>query len=201
MNAWLPSLWLLGATGLWCYRDPLPLRITGFEGRALPGVLFAAPLTVGLLISALTLPAGLARAHSGTLAWVSLVLWIPLAEELFFRGLLYCHLARRLGPWPATGLVSLAFGLLHSPQGTFWAMLVLSLVLCMVTRLTQGLLWAMALHAAWNALSVLLTWPEGPSRLALVGLAVAPLWLGVALHAIAAPGPRVTAEGQRFEDG
>lgn len=41
------------------------------------------------------------------------VLLAPLAEELFFRGLLYGTWRKRLGPWPAAILSSLFFGMVH----------------------------------------------------------------------------------------
>lgn len=100
------------------------------------------------------------RAPSGPWAWAMLVLLLPAAEELVFRGLLQGQLLRlsawrRVGPVSAANLVtSLAFGVAHLwAQPPTWALAVVipSLVLGHL-RERFGSVWpAMVMHAFFNA--------------------------------------------------
>lgn len=86
----------------------------------------------------------------------------PLLEELFFRGLLYPVLARRLGVIAAVVLASLSFGLIHAPQlGRAWGpVLVISLVglvLTITRAVTKSVAAGLLIHTAYNGtISVLI---------------------------------------------
>jgi membrane protease YdiL (CAAX protease family) len=86
---------------------------------------------------------------------------VALAEEMLLRGYLQVTLARLIGFWPAAGLLSLAFGLMHwgnpgeNILGLVSAML-LGGVLCLCLRLSGSLWWAIGFHAAWDWAQVFL---------------------------------------------
>ena len=85
----------------------------------------------------------------------------PLMEELFFRGLLYPVLARRLGVPLAIVLTGGAFGFLHAAQLKYsWAVLIIFLVgiaLTAVRAATKSVAASFLVHVGYNAtLSTLL---------------------------------------------
>lgn len=78
----------------------------------------------------------------------------PLAEEVFFRGLLQRTLARRLPIWPAMIVTSLAFGASHFQLLQFPALAAFGLVLSVLAHRTGRLglnTWA---HVGFNATTV-----------------------------------------------
>jgi len=85
----------------------------------------------------------------------------PLMEELFFRGLLYPVLARRMGMFWGILLTALPFGLIHLPQyGWAWgAALVIFLVgvMCGAVRAATGSVAASFLvHVGYNGTQMLI---------------------------------------------
>lgn len=83
----------------------------------------------------------------------------PVAEEIFYRGVLFRGLARHFGFWLSAGVSTLAFVLAHSydifGQATI-AMVGLTLVV--VYRTTGSLATAIGLHALYNFMITLPTW-------------------------------------------
>ncbi len=79
----------------------------------------------------------------------------PLTEELLFRGLLLPGLAERYGAPFALGVTSLGFGLIHGDPGAIAYATVAGLVLGAITLRTGSVLPALAMHAATNAMPVL----------------------------------------------
>ena len=90
------------------------------------------------------------------------VLVAPIVEEIAFRGVLLRALMRRLPYWPAAGISSFVFGLLHAPTASSWTgalVIVLfiyafGLVQCQLVRRTARLAPAMGVHAASNLLTI-----------------------------------------------
>ena len=85
----------------------------------------------------------------------------PLMEELFFRGLMYPVLARRIGTAWGIALTALPFGLIHLPQyGWAWgAALVISLVgvVCGVVRAaTKSVAASFLVHVGYNGTQMLI---------------------------------------------
>jgi membrane protease YdiL (CAAX protease family) len=85
----------------------------------------------------------------------------PLMEELFFRGLMYPVLARRIGTAWGIVLTALPFGLIHLPQyGWAWgAALVISLVgvVCGVVRAaTKSVAASFLVHVGYNGTQMLI---------------------------------------------
>lgn len=95
--------------------------------------------------------------------WLVLMLWVgaggvaPLAEEIFFRGLVQTMLANVLGErWVAVVLTSIAFGLVHYPQPhAMPALIFLSLILGYAYERTGTLIVPVAIHALFNLKTLL----------------------------------------------
>lgn len=97
--------------------------------------------------------AGLSQRYEYLLAFVSLVVIAPLAEEILFRGYLLSELRRRTKTWIAILLTSLMFGVVHLAWNVGIDVFVLSIVLC-VLRIKTGSLWAsVLLHMIKNAVA------------------------------------------------
>lgn len=87
----------------------------------------------------------------------------PIMEELFFRGLLYPVMARKLKMWPSVVVIGLLFGLLHASQlGWAWGyVLVLSFVgavLTTVRALSRSLASSVILHTFYNTTIFVSMW-------------------------------------------
>ena len=80
----------------------------------------------------------------------------PLAEEFFFRGLLFSA-AKKIG-WPKCGwvVVSLLFAAIHSSAPVFLPLFIFALLLTWLYQKTEGLLAPIAAHAAFNAINVII---------------------------------------------
>lgn len=89
------------------------------------------------------------------------VTFAPLLEELFFRGLLYPVLARRLGMAWGVFLSALPFALLHLPQyGYAWAagltILIVGIFCGIVRAYTKSVGACFLVHAAYNGTQMLI---------------------------------------------
>ena len=80
----------------------------------------------------------------------------PVAEELAFRGYLYAVIKRYFGAVPALILSGILFALIHLNLASFFPLLVLASVFALAYELSGSLLVPMAMHALFNALSLLL---------------------------------------------
>lgn len=139
--------------------------------RGTAAMLAAMPLTLGLYhLTCLLLPPDLRVVHPLlTLTrefapfWQALVVLVavvigPIAEEIFFRGLLQSLLRQRVGrPWMGIGLTSVVFAIMHSgtPQA-MPALLALSLVLGYAYERTGRLTAPIVAHALFNAANIAL---------------------------------------------
>lgn len=124
-------------------------------------------VTLGLLQSVLPMPKDTPFEHlfdrprDAYILSIIAVTIAPLMEELFFRGLMYPVLARRMGVTWAVILSALPFGLIHLPQyGWAWAAgLVIFLVgvACGVARAaTRSVGAAFLVHAGYNGTQMLI---------------------------------------------
>ncbi len=153
----LPSVWLLVTSTVWLRVRPMEHLVPWGGARAMGLALLCGGLAVGVGAFAHYWPP--AVADSPLLPGLALVLLVPLAEELFFRGVMLDQLARAVGRLAAVAVGGLVFGLLHQPQGLMVPMTVLALVLGAAALASRSVLWAVALHLAWNALAVLRATP------------------------------------------
>lgn len=96
---------------------------------------------------------GLGQNYEFILAFTTLVIIAPIAEELLFRGYLFGKLLRYVPIWLAVLLTSILFGAVHGQWNVGVDTFVLSLVLCSL-RLYTGTIWAgVVLHMIKNGIA------------------------------------------------
>ena len=158
----------LGATGAMAVLEDAPFSTYGLAG-ARRGVLTAQGLATGVaalgLLVGLLLVSGHGVAVVGRIGWIAVfhygAAWLlaslltGLAEELAFRGYLLTVLTRGVGFWPAAGLTSLLFCVLHGVNAGesvigMAAILGAGLVLALGVRLTGSLWWSIGFHGGWD---------------------------------------------------
>ncbi|MGN1359080.1 MAG: lysostaphin resistance A-like protein [Kiritimatiellia bacterium] len=88
---------------------------------------------------------------------VAAVLGAPLAEELFFRALLFRGLIPLVGFPCATGIGALAFGLAHGEFASLPSLVAVGAILSIAYWRTRTIWAPMALHACFNLASILWT--------------------------------------------
>ena len=94
-------------------------------------------------------------------AVVAVVLMVglaPVAEELFFRGMLFSGLRDRMSPWPAALLAGLIFGSIHAPSGltAVVPLAALGVMFCWLYERTGSLWPSVIAHAINNGLALAL---------------------------------------------
>ncbi|MEX1156278.1 MAG: CPBP family intramembrane glutamic endopeptidase [Chloroflexota bacterium] len=92
-----------------------------------------------------------------TVVLVAFVVVAPIAEELFFRGVAYNAWIRERGPRFALYGSAVLFALIHGSVFALVPIFALGIALALVYRRTGSLPAAMAMHAGFNAISVVLT--------------------------------------------
>jgi len=136
------------------FRIVVPLRSAAPRGIWFP-LLFALGL-VGALCCGAAMPIAPQPGPEPSVAEaIHLVLLVPLAEEFYFRGLLFEHLRRGMATWQAIVFSCLFFALLHLSSDAVFTAGLLALAACGLVLLAGGLECAIALHAAWNAFTVI----------------------------------------------
>jgi membrane protease YdiL (CAAX protease family) len=78
----------------------------------------------------------------------------PLAEEFFFRGFLYGVLKRYAGALPALVFTGVAFAVIHLHVPSLLPLFLLACVLTLAYELSGSLLVPMAMHALFNAITL-----------------------------------------------
>lgn len=87
------------------------------------------------------------------LAFITLVIMAPIAEETLFRGYLYGKIKKYVPTWAAILITSVTFGLVHGQWNVGLDVFALSLVLC-VLREISGSIWpSIWLHMLKNGLA------------------------------------------------
>lgn len=96
---------------------------------------------------------GLNFNYEYVLAFLTLVVVAPLAEEVIFRGYLFGKLKKYLPIWVAIVATSLLFGLVHGAWNLAIDTFALSVVMCLL-RQSTGSLWApILLHMSKNGIA------------------------------------------------
>ncbi len=97
--------------------------------------------------------AELASQSEYLLAFISLVIIAPIAEEVLFRGYLFGKLRKYAPLWVAILITSALFGLVHFQWNVGIDVFVLSIVLCLL-RVVSGSLWpSILLHMLKNGVA------------------------------------------------
>jgi len=91
-----------------------------------------------------------------TVILLALILVAPVAEELFFRGVVYNAWERERGPMVAILGSAALFAVIHTSLFSLLPIFALGVALAMVFRSTRSLPATMAMHAGFNAISVAL---------------------------------------------
>lgn len=135
----VPLILLLAATGMALVNLAITLVVGEFENPQVMALTGGQPFGMVGLIALLLLVAGL----------------VPLAEELFFRGLLYGMLRERWGLLPAVLLSALLFAVAHFVPVLFPALFVMGLVLALLREYTGSLIPCIVLHSMQNGLALI----------------------------------------------
>lgn len=87
------------------------------------------------------------------LAFVTLVVIAPVAEETLFRGYLYGKLRKHAPVWVAALVTSILFGAVHGQWNVGLDVFALSLVLCSLREVTGGIWAGILLHMLKNGVA------------------------------------------------
>jgi len=87
------------------------------------------------------------------LAFVTLVVLAPVAEEILFRGYLYGKLKKYVPTWVAILAASALFGAVHGQWNVGLDVFALSIVLCSLREVTGGIWAGMLLHMLKNGIA------------------------------------------------
>jgi membrane protease YdiL (CAAX protease family) len=90
--------------------------------------------------------------------FVLVVIVVPIAEEIFFRGIIYKWLRQRAGFLIGLLVSSIAFGTLHFAAPSIAAISVLGVLCALVYELSDSLWTAVTVHAMNNFLAVVLAY-------------------------------------------
>lgn len=85
---------------------------------------------------------------------LAIVVVAPIAEELFFRGVIFNAWLRELGWWPAAIGSAILFAISHLSLAQALPLLALGIAFAWAYRRTGSLLTAIGMHATFNAVSV-----------------------------------------------
>lgn len=87
------------------------------------------------------------------LAFLTLVVIAPIAEEALFRGYLYGKLRKTVPIWVAILVTSLLFGLIHGAWNVAIDTFALSVVLCVLREITGNIWASVLLHMVKNGIA------------------------------------------------
>lgn len=151
----VPSLWtwpgwpavLIGVAG------GLLLKLAGNLLAAAQAALFGQPATNNPLV---LFPHAFAQPGLLAVLLLAVAVIAPVAEELFFRGLLYGWLRSRLTVLPATVIAALLFAGAHGQVSLLLPLALLGAGLCLLYERWRSLWVSAAAHAAINLSALLL---------------------------------------------
>jgi len=89
-----------------------------------------------------------------TVILIAFLLVAPVAEEIFFRGVVFNAWERERGVWVAVIGSALLFAAIHTSLFALVPIFALGVTLALVYRSTRSLAATIALHAGFNAISV-----------------------------------------------
>jgi len=95
----------------------------------------------------------LSERYQYVLAFATLVVIAPVAEELLFRGYLYGKLKKFVPLWVAVLFTSLLFGVIHGEWNVMIDTFALSIILCILRELTGNIWSSILLHMLKNGIA------------------------------------------------
>jgi len=95
----------------------------------------------------------LTQQYQYILAFITLVVVAPIAEEILFRGYLLSKLRSHVATWIAVLITSLLFAVVHFAWNVGIDVFALSIVLCLVTIWTKSLWPAILIHMLKNGIA------------------------------------------------
>lgn len=96
---------------------------------------------------------GISQRYEYIMAFMTLVVIAPIAEELIFRGYLYGRLRKFAPIWLSTLVVSIAFGFLHGAWNLAFDTFALSVVLCLMREFTGSIGTSILIHMTKNGIA------------------------------------------------
>jgi membrane protease YdiL (CAAX protease family) len=96
---------------------------------------------------------GLSQKYEYILAFLTLVVVAPVAEEVLFRGYLYGKLRRHVPIWAAILATSILFGAIHGAWNVAIDTFALSVVLCILREMTGNVWASILLHMMKNGIA------------------------------------------------
>ena len=91
----------------------------------------------------------------GVWGWIFWVIWVPMFEELLFRGWVYGWICKEYGDWVAMMGSGLLFGLLHWDWERFFSMAILGFFLGYGYYRSRKIWVSIWIHGLWNGLILL----------------------------------------------
>jgi membrane protease YdiL (CAAX protease family) len=131
--------------------------VPAWIGATLLAYLWTALLEGIGLVQGVAIAEAVVERGDPTVVLVAFVAVAPIAEELFFRGVAYNAWIRERGPRFALYGSAALFALIHGSVFALAPISALGIALALVYRRTGSLPAAMAMHAGFNAISVVLT--------------------------------------------
>lgn len=95
----------------------------------------------------------LTQRYEYLLAFITLVIIAPVAEEMLFRGYLYDRLRRFVPIWLAILMTSCLFGLAHGAWNLVFDTFALSVVMCLLREYTGSIWTSILLHMTKNGIA------------------------------------------------
>lgn len=146
-----------GFDGKWIWALP-PLLFLQFAGMAVANILFVVPFVGNDFenpqIEAIT-GGGTLSTNDLWLLMLLIAVVAPIAEELFFRGMLYPLLRLRLSMWPAIVVNGLLFSVIHLLPPLLPGLFIVGMVLAWVRERSGSLIPCILLHALQNGIVLL----------------------------------------------
>ena len=131
--------------------------VPAWIGATLLAYLWTALLEGIGLVQGVAIAEAVVERGDPTVVVVAFMVVAPIAEELFFRGVAYNAWIRERGPRFALYGSAALFALIHGSVFALAPIFALGIALALVYRRTGSLPAAMAMHAGFNAISVVLT--------------------------------------------